>query len=128
MLLTGFDHVAVLTGDTARFVELYDDMFGATHEIVESQDGFQLTVVWVGPTAQLNVFEVADNAEHDRQVPMFGRGRMDHLALEAASLEAFEEARGRLMARRATDGFVTDVGPVLSLLFRDPTASKRRSA
>jgi catechol 2,3-dioxygenase-like lactoylglutathione lyase family enzyme len=51
---------------------------------------------------------------------MFGRGRIDHLGLQAASLEAFEEIRDRLMARGATDGFVTDFGPVLSVFFRDP--------
>ncbi len=51
---------------------------------------------------------------------MFGRGRLDHLALQAASLEDFEEIRARLMARGAADDFVTDFGPMLSLFFRDP--------
>jgi hypothetical protein len=51
---------------------------------------------------------------------MFGRGRLDHLALEAASLEAFDEIRDRLLAREATAGFVTDFGHILSLFFRDP--------
>ncbi|WP_214370648.1 hypothetical protein [Pseudonocardia sp. H11422] len=35
----------------------------------------------------------------DRQVPMFGRGRIDHLGLQAASLQAFEVIRRRLIAR-----------------------------
>jgi hypothetical protein len=60
------------------------------------------------------------NLEAERQTPMFGRGRLDHIGLQAASLEAFEEARRRLMERDATDGFVTDFGPILSLFFRDP--------
>jgi hypothetical protein len=51
---------------------------------------------------------------------MFGRGRIDHLALQAASLHAFQTIRDRLIARGATDGFVTDFGPILSLFFRDP--------
>ena len=51
---------------------------------------------------------------------MFGRGRLDHLAVQAASLEAFETIRDRLMARGAADDFVTDFGPMLSLFFRDP--------
>ena len=51
---------------------------------------------------------------------MFGRGRLDHLALEATSIEAFDEIRERLLAREATDGFVTDFGHILSLFFRDP--------
>lgn len=120
MLLSGINHVAVLTADTARFLEFYGGVFGATHEVLQDRDGFLLTLVWVGPTAELNVFELAGNTEHQRQVPMFGRGRLDHLALEAASIEAFEEIRERLLARRATDGFVTDFGHILSLFFRDP--------
>ena len=51
---------------------------------------------------------------------MFGRGRLDHLGLRAPTLEAFDEIRSRLMAAGATDGFVTDFGPKLSLFFRDP--------
>jgi catechol 2,3-dioxygenase-like lactoylglutathione lyase family enzyme len=120
VLLSGINHVAVLTGDTERFLEFYTGVFEATHEALEEQDGFRLTLVWVGPTAELNVFELAGSTEHERQVPMFGRGRLDHLALEAASIEAFDEIRDRLLRRGATDGFVTDFGHILSLFFRDP--------
>jgi catechol 2,3-dioxygenase-like lactoylglutathione lyase family enzyme len=120
MLLNGINHVAVLTEDTARFTEFYGSVFGATHRLIEEQEGFTLTIVWVGPTSELNVFEIDGNSEHERQVPMFGRGRLDHLALEAASIEAFDEIRDRMLEREATDGFVTDFGPVLSLFFRDP--------
>lgn len=120
MLLNGINHVAVLTGDTERFLEFYGSVFGATHEVLQERDGFKLTLVWVGPRSELNVFELDGNAEHARQVPMFGRGRLDHLALEAASLDAFDEIRERLLARNATDGFVTDFGHILSLFFRDP--------
>ena len=45
---------------------------------------------------------------------------MDHLALQAASIEDFEEIRRRLMDRGAADDFVSDFGPMLSLFFRDP--------
>jgi hypothetical protein len=51
---------------------------------------------------------------------MFGRGRIDHLAVHAASLQAFETIRDRLMERGAADDFVTDFGPILSAFFRDP--------
>ncbi len=118
-LLSGINHVAVLTGDTERFVEFYADVFGATSEVYQDRDGFKLTLVWVG-TSELNVFELTGNTEHERQVPMFGRGRLDHLALEAASIGAFDEIRDRLLRRDATDGFVTDFGHILSLFFRDP--------
>ena len=58
--LAGIDHVAVLTGDTARFLEFYGGVFGATSEALEDSEGFKLTVVWVGPRSELNVFEVGD--------------------------------------------------------------------
>jgi catechol 2,3-dioxygenase-like lactoylglutathione lyase family enzyme len=120
MLLGGINHVAVLTADTERFLEFYGDVFEVTHEVLQDRDGFKLTLVWVGPNAELNVFELGGNTEHTRQVPMFGRGRLDHLALEAASIDTFDVIRERLLAREATDGFVTDFGHILSLFFRDP--------
>jgi catechol 2,3-dioxygenase-like lactoylglutathione lyase family enzyme len=58
--------------------------------------------------------------EAQRQTPMFARGRIDHVGLQAASLEAFEKIRDRLMTRGAADEFVTDFGPILSVFFRDP--------
>ena len=120
MLLSGINHVAVLTGDTDRFLEFYEGVFDATHTPIQDQPGFRMTVVWIGEDAELNVFQMADNAEHERQVPMFGRGRLDHLALNAADLDAFDVIRDRLIERGATDGFVTDFGHILSLFFRDP--------
>jgi catechol 2,3-dioxygenase-like lactoylglutathione lyase family enzyme len=120
VLLSGINHVAVLTNDTDRFVEFYGGVFDATSEPIQEQDGFRMTLVYVGASAELNVFELAGNTEADRQVPMFGRGRLDHLALEAASIETFDEIRHRLMARDASDGFVTDFGHLLSVFFRDP--------
>ena len=41
---------------------------------------------------------------------MFGPGRLDHLALEAAPLPAFDTIREQLLDRDATDGFATDGG------------------
>ena len=66
------------------------------------------------------MFQLEGNTEADRQTPMFGRGRIDHLAVQAASIEAFETIRERLMTRGAADDFVTDFGPMLSIFFRDP--------
>ena len=66
------------------------------------------------------MFEVVGNTEAERQTPMFGRGRIDHLGLQASSKEAFDLIRERLIGRGASDGFVTDFGPILSVFFRDP--------
>lgn len=121
MLLDGVNHVAVLTADMERFHAFYRAMFDATvaHEIAAGP-GMRLSIVDIGPHTELNVFQVDGNLEAARQTPMFGRGRIDHIGLHAASLDAFEVIRDRLIAAGATDGFVTDFGPVLSVFFTDP--------
>jgi catechol 2,3-dioxygenase-like lactoylglutathione lyase family enzyme len=121
MLLDGFNHVAVLTADTDRLIAFYTEMFGAEVDgEIRPDDGMRLTFLKIGASAELNIFELDGNGEAARQTPMFGRGRLDHLAFQAASIEAFDEMRDRLMKRGASDGFVTDFGPTLSLFFRDP--------
>ncbi len=121
MLLNGFNHVAILTNDTQRFADFYREVFDA-EVLGQSQMGDEgtLTFVRVGEHAEINLFEVRGNRESERQTPMFGRGRIDHIGLQAESIDSFEEARRRLIALGAADEFVTDFGPVLSLFFRDP--------
>lgn len=124
MLLKGLNHVAVITNDADRLKDFYTDVFEA--ELLKDGSEFpdgggpRLTIIKIGDWAELNVFQIEGNHEADRQTPMFGRGRLDHLALQAASLDAFEEIRKRLMARGAADDFVTDFGQMLSIFFRDP--------
>jgi catechol 2,3-dioxygenase-like lactoylglutathione lyase family enzyme len=122
MLLDGFNHVAILTADTDRLHAFYREVFDAdvVEQLPDLPPGMRLSVIHVGPHSELNVFQIDGNTEAARQTPDFGRGRIDHLALHAASIEAFGVIRDRLMARDATDGFVTDFGPVLSVFFRDP--------
>lgn len=121
MLLDGINHVAIITADTERFVGFYRDVFGAEVDgDMQMGDEGRLTFVRIGRQAEINLFELHGNTEAARQTPMFGRGRIDHLGLQAASLEAFEEIRRRLIDRGAADEFVTDFGPVLSVFFRDP--------
>ena len=112
MLLDGVNHVAVLTKDTDRLHAFYRDVFDATvsHD-QRPEDGMRLSFIDVGPHTELNVFELTGNAEADHQTPMFGRGRLDHMGLQAASLDAFTVIRDRLIGCGATDGFVTDFGP-----------------
>jgi catechol 2,3-dioxygenase-like lactoylglutathione lyase family enzyme len=121
MLLNGVNHVAVLTNDSDRLHAFYIEVFDAkVSRDAEEGEGTRLSFVDVGPFTELNVFEITGNAEAAHQTPMFGRGRLDHIGLQAASLEAFDEIRRRLIERGCTDGFVTDFGPILSLFFRDP--------
>ncbi|MGH9274189.1 MAG: VOC family protein [Acidimicrobiales bacterium] len=121
MLLDGVNHVAVLTQDTDRLSRFYTEIFDAPPaQTIEQQPGFKLSLIDIGDGRELNVFEVDGNTESERQTPMFGRGRLDHVGLQAASIEAFEEIRRRLMACGASDDFVTNFGPVLSVFFVDP--------
>jgi catechol 2,3-dioxygenase-like lactoylglutathione lyase family enzyme len=121
MLLNGVNHVAVLTKDSDRFHAFYREVFEATvsHDMAIGP-GMRLSMVDIGPFTEINLFELDANHEADRQTPMFERGRLDHVGLQAASLDAFEVIRDRLIAKGATDGFVTDFGPILSLFFTDP--------
>jgi catechol 2,3-dioxygenase-like lactoylglutathione lyase family enzyme len=124
MLLSGFNHVATLTNDSERLHAFYREVFDAEvmRDGAEFPDnsGPRLSIIRIGPGAELNVFQIEGNTEADRQKPMFGRGRIDHLALQAESLESFELMRERLMARGAADDFVTDFGQILSVFFTDP--------
>ena len=79
-----------------------------------------MTMIRIGPHTELNVFTIEGNTEPDRQTPMWGRGRLDHFGLQAASTEAFETIRQRLIEHGASDGEVNDFGTVRSVFFRDP--------
>ncbi len=124
MLLDGIHHVATITNDADRLIDFYREVFEAEvrRDGAERDDegAPRLTVIGIGDLVELNVFSIPGNTEADRQVPMFGRGRLDHIGLKAASLDAFETIRDRLMALGAADDFVTDFGPVISVFFRDP--------
>jgi len=120
VLTEGFNHVAVLTNDTARFVEFYESVFDARVIGNQANGDFRLTFVQIGTNVDINLFEITGNDEATRQTPMFGRGRLDHLALQAKSIDDFGTIRERLIERGASDGFVTDFGPLLSIFFRDP--------
>jgi catechol 2,3-dioxygenase-like lactoylglutathione lyase family enzyme len=123
MLLDGVNHIALISNDVERLGQFYAEVFdaevGDTHS--HGQDGHEtMTVIRIGPHTELNVFVIDGNTEADRQRPMWGRGRIDHLGLQAASVEAFDTIRQRLIAAGAGDGAVNDFGPVQSTFFRDP--------
>ena len=121
MLTDGFNHVAVLTGDMDRFIDFYVTIFGAEVSLDHVEDGGpRFCILSVGPVAELNVFQIEGSQEHTRQTPMFGRGRLDHVALRAAHIESFDEIRNRLRDAGASDGYVSDFGPILSVFYRDP--------
>lgn len=122
MLLQGIDHVATITNDGDALKKFYVDIFDATIEQdgPEYPGGPRMIIINLAQGTELNVFEIEGNTQPDHQVPMFGRGRIDHIGLHAADLETFTEIRKRLMAAGASDHIVTEFGRKLSIFFRDP--------
>lgn len=123
MLLDGVNHIAVISNDAQRLGHFYATVFdadvGPTRAHGEDS-GETMTTVRIGPHTELNVFVIDGNHEARRQTPMWGRGRVDHIGLQAKSPEAFATIRDRLVETGASDGAVNDVGDVRSLFFRDP--------
>ena len=123
MLLDGLNHIALISHDVARLGAFYAEVFDA--DVGETRPhgqggGETMTVIRIGPHTELNVFVIDGNTEADRQTPMWGRGRIDHLGLQAVSLEAFDTIRRRLIEAGAGDGVVNDFGSAQSTFFRDP--------
>lgn len=121
MLLDGVNHIAWISKDVERLGRFYADVFDAVVGPTRPHaPGETMTNIDIGPATSLNVFVIEGNTEADRQTPMWGRGRIDHVGLAAASAEAFEEIRRRLVETGASDGTVNDFGGALSVFFRDP--------
>lgn len=121
MLLNGVNHIAWISKDVARLGAFYTTVFEAVvGPTREHAPGETMTVIDVGPATQLNILVIDGNAEADRQTPMWGRGRIDHIGFAAASEGAFETIRSRLVDAGASDGAVNRFGPVRSVFFRDP--------
>ena len=131
MLLDGVNHVAVLTNDTDRLHAFYREVFDAdgVARPVAARPGMRLSFVDVGPHTELNVFEVDGNTEAEHQTPMFGRGRLDHMGLQAASLEAFDDDPGPARSQRGAPTASSPTSARSSACSSPiPTASRARSA
>jgi catechol 2,3-dioxygenase-like lactoylglutathione lyase family enzyme len=123
VLLDGINHLAVISKDIDQLRAFYAEVFEAEVGPTEPHGDVgdeTMTTIRIGPHTELNVFTIEGNPEPDRQRPMWGRGRLDHFGLQAASAASFETIRQRLMDRGASDGNVNDFGSVRSLFFRDP--------
>ena len=123
MLLNGINHIALISNDIDRlrafYAEVFDAEVGPTKPHGDKR-GETMTMIRIGPHTELNVVTIDGNPEPDRQTPMWGRGRLDHFGLQAASAESFETIRQRLIEHGASDGEVNDFGAVRSVFFRDP--------
>ncbi len=64
----------------------------------QENEHVRLTFIRVGEAAELNVFEVDGNTEAQRQTPMFGRARIDHLGRQQASCSFSKRSRRSVTA------------------------------
>ena len=119
-LLSGINHVAVVTADLERFLAFYREVFEMPLLFEESTPAFRHAILQSGPSSWLHPACLADNP-HGLALPdMFKRGHLDHLALTAASSDAFQILRSRLIARGSTNGSVENLGAFHALWFDDP--------
>lgn len=119
-LTTGINHVAIMTADVDRFVAFYTEVLEATVVFAETTPQFRHAILSIGGVSVLHPVEVAGSPHGRASDAMADRGHLDHLAVDVPTREAFEELRARLVARGASDGAVTDLGPKLSFWFVDP--------
>jgi catechol 2,3-dioxygenase-like lactoylglutathione lyase family enzyme len=119
-LVTGVNHVAVVTDDLDRFVDFYTSVFGLPVVFAEDTPAFRHAILRTGPNSWLHPAELTDNPHGVARSAMFDRGHLDHVALNAASEDAFDTLRARLIERGACDGTVDDLGAFHSLWFVDP--------
>jgi catechol 2,3-dioxygenase-like lactoylglutathione lyase family enzyme len=118
-LLDDLHHLAFLTADMDRLIGFYTRVFEAEVKLDVEEEGLRHALIAVGPHALLHPFQIP-GIEPPGPQPIFGRGRLDHFALNAADEESFRELRRRIVAEGAGDGVVTDLGPLLSTTFSDP--------
>ncbi len=119
-LTTGINHVALLTQDIDAFIGFYVEVFDAEVLFDIDEDGLRHAAVGVGGGAALHAFTFPDSPHAAASPEMFNRGHLDHVAINVADEDALDEARRRLVERKASDGAVTDFGALKSISFRDP--------
>ena len=118
-LLNGIHHLTFVTADMDRLIAFYERVFGVRATVDLEEEGLRHAFIEVDSHTALHPFQVP-GVEPPGPQSMFGRGRLDHFALNAASEEAFREILRRVVAAGAGDGAVTDMGSLLNAGFTDP--------
>jgi catechol 2,3-dioxygenase-like lactoylglutathione lyase family enzyme len=122
-LTVGTHHIATLTADMDRLIGFYQGVFEAEVTLDVNEEGLRHAFLDLGGGFVLHPFEIPGVDVPQGELPIFGRGRIDHLALKADSAEAFWTLRERIYEAGASDsgnGLVTHLGPLLSAGFTDP--------
>jgi catechol 2,3-dioxygenase-like lactoylglutathione lyase family enzyme len=133
-MISGFNHVAFVTRDLDRLQAFYRDILEIEGPVLtDGPGGARHAMLRLGDGAVLHPFEFPDADLDAAGSTSFHRGRIDHFALDAGDEATLERLRARLVAAGASDGTLTDFGPILSVHFQDPDGTHlevacRRSA
>jgi catechol 2,3-dioxygenase-like lactoylglutathione lyase family enzyme len=120
-LVTGMNHVAVVTADLDRFVAFYTGVFDAHAVVVPAPPPATrgATIVLSGSSGFVAT-EMPDGPDTVGSSQMLARGHLDHVAFDAATGADLETIRRRLVEFGASDGTVHDYGPMVNVSFTDP--------
>ena len=119
-VVTGINHVGLVTADLDRLAAFYVAVFDAEVLDVPAPPGTRAVVVQLADRAGLAVMELPTSAHVRGSSRMLDRGHLDHLAVDVPDGRSLEAVRRRLVAQGASDGAVSDYGPMLSIYFTDP--------
>jgi len=118
-------HVAVNTPDLDRFQRFYEDVLGLRLVVIDHPTGAPFRRLGAftdrdGDSMVLLAFEIPGYSTGLADDVIGRRGRLDHIAFQAADDAQFAELIERLVDVGASSGTVTELGPVRSVLFLDP--------
>ena len=119
-VVVGLNHVAVVTSDLDRFIDFYQRVFELAVVFREDTWSLRHAILRLGADSWLHPAQLPANPHGRAEPTMFRRGHLDHLSLTAASPEAFERIRARLLEEGASDGRIDDLGAFQTLWFVDP--------
>lgn len=119
-LTSGINHLAIVTPDLDRFIQFYRSVFDLEVAFIESNPQFRHALLRTGSDSWLHPLEFLSPMDAARTQTAPVRRPVDHIALTAASSDAFEEIRSRLIRLDACDGTVNDLGSFHSFMFSDP--------
>jgi catechol 2,3-dioxygenase-like lactoylglutathione lyase family enzyme len=116
----GFNHIALVTADIDRLIAFYAKVFEAEVLVDLDEGHVRHALVDLGGGACLHAFSMPENPHAAGSPNMFGRGHLDHIAIDVADDEQFETLRRRLVETGASDGLATDFGLQRVVCFKDP--------
>ena len=97
-LTSGTHHLATLTADMDRLIGFYQRVFDARLVDDMNEEGLRHAFLDLGGGFLLHPFQIPGTDVPQGELPIFERGRIDHLALRADSEDVFWELQKRYYA------------------------------